>query len=43
MDLIEAMKARHSVRQYTDKPLGKEIIEELQREYGIGQNIARDE
>lgn len=32
MDLMEAMKARHSVRQYTDKPLGKEVIEELQAE-----------
>ena len=32
MDLIEAMKARHSVRQYMDKPLEKKAVEELQAE-----------
>ena len=32
MDLMEAMKARHSVRQYMDKPLEKKAVEELQAE-----------
>ena len=32
MELMEVMKARHSVRQYTDKPLGKEILDALQQE-----------
>ena len=32
MDLMEAMKARHSVRQYMDKPLKKKAVEELQAE-----------
>ena len=32
MDLIEAMNTRHSVRQYKNKPLGKEAICELQAE-----------
>ena len=32
MDLMEAMKARHSVRQYMDKPLEKKVVEELQAE-----------
>ena len=32
MDLMEAIKARHSVRQYTDRALEKEVIEELQSE-----------
>ena len=34
MDLMEAMKARHSVRQYMDKPLEKKAVEELQAEIG---------
>ena len=32
MDLMEAMKARHSVRQYMDKPLEKKAVEEPQAE-----------
>lgn len=32
MDLMEAMKARHSVCQYMDKPLEKKAVEELQAE-----------
>ena len=32
MNKIEAMKARHSVRQYTGQPLGKEEIQALQKE-----------
>lgn len=32
MNLIEAMNARHSVRQYKNKPLDTEIISELQTE-----------
>ena len=32
MELMEVMKMRHSVRQYTDKPLGKEILDALQQE-----------
>ena len=32
MDVMEAMKARHSVRQYMDKPLEKKAVEELQAE-----------
>ena len=32
MDLMEAMKARHSVRQYMDKSLEKKAVEELQAE-----------
>lgn len=32
MDLIEAMNTRHSVRQYKNKPLGKEAICALQAE-----------
>ena len=32
MDLMEAMKARHSVRQYTDRPLDREAVRKLQAE-----------
>lgn len=32
MNLTEAMNARHSVRQYTDKPLGTEVIAALEKE-----------
>ena len=35
MDLMEAIKARHSVRQYTDRALEKEVIEELQSEIAM--------
>lgn len=32
MDIMEAMKVRHSVRQYEEKPIGNGILEELQKE-----------
>lgn len=32
MDLKEAMKERHSVRQYEDRPLSEEIVAELKQE-----------
>ena len=32
MELIKAMKARHSVRQYTDKPIDGETLKALQEE-----------
>lgn len=32
MEIIEAIKQRHSVRQYTDKAINKEILAELQAE-----------
>ena len=32
MDLKEAMKERHSVRQYEDRPLEKSIVDELESE-----------
>ena len=32
MELIEAIKLRHSVRQYRDVPIEEEIIKELERE-----------
>lgn len=32
MDIMEAMRTRHSVRQYEKKPLTKEIISQLQAE-----------
>lgn len=32
MELLEAIKERHSVRQYQNKPLGEDIISELQKE-----------
>ena len=32
MEIMQAMKNRHSVRQYTDKPLDGQIIKELQAE-----------
>lgn len=32
MNLMEAMEARHSVRQYTEKPLGEEVLSALQSE-----------
>lgn len=31
MDLMEAIRARHSVRQYTDDPIAPELVYELQR------------
>ena len=44
MDLKEAMKERHSVRQYEDRPLGENVISELENEIkacnkGSGLNI----
>lgn len=35
MDLIEAMKRRHSVRQYTDKVLESDVISSLKEEIDI--------
>lgn len=35
MDLLEAINERHSVRQYTDKPLDAEVTAALQREIDI--------
>lgn len=32
MEITEVMKNRHSVRSYTDKPLGDEIVSELKKE-----------
>ena len=32
MNMTEVMKARHSVRQYIDKPLSKDVISALQKE-----------
>ena len=32
MELLEAIRCRHSVRQYTDRPLLREIIQELETE-----------
>lgn len=32
MDQLEAMKARHSVRQYQNKPLEADVISTLQKE-----------
>lgn len=32
MKIMEAMKERHSVRQYLDKPLEPEVISVLQKE-----------
>ena len=50
MDIMEAMRTRHSVRQYEKKPLTKEIISELQaeieacnRESGLHIQLVTDE
>ena len=32
MELLEAIRCRHSVRQYTDRPLPREIIQKLETE-----------
>lgn len=32
MELLEAMKRRHSVRQYTDRPIPAEVLAELEAE-----------
>lgn len=32
MELMEAIKARHSVRQYTDKPISQELFNALEKE-----------
>lgn len=31
MSITEAMKARHSVRQYKNQPIGTDIISDLQQ------------
>ena len=50
MDLIEAIRARHSVRQYKDKPLEGEVLSALQaeidtcnRESGLHIQLVTDE
>ncbi len=50
MDLTEAMRARHSVRSYTGKPIGGEtletlekLIEECNRESGLHIQLVRGE
>ena len=35
MELLEAIKARHSVRSYQDKPLSAEIVDKLKQEIDI--------
>ena len=35
MDLMEAMKARHSVRRYIDKPIDLEALKALQDEIAV--------
>ena len=32
MDLMEAMRARHSVRQYTDRPIADDAAQALEKE-----------
>ena len=32
MTIMEAIRQRHSVRQYTDKPLGEDVIRPLEEE-----------
>lgn len=50
MELMEAMRARHSVRSYTDRPIGGETldalekqIEECNRESGLHIQLVRNE
>lgn len=50
MDLKEAMKERHSVRQYEDRPLEKSIVDELEseiaacnKESGLNIQLVKDE
>ncbi|MBQ8624456.1 MAG: nitroreductase [Oscillospiraceae bacterium] len=38
MELLEAMKKRHSVRQYIDKPIEGEVLNELQKEIDACNN-----
>ena len=38
MELSEAMKQRHSVRQYTDKPVEAEALHALQEEIKACRN-----
>lgn len=35
MELMEAMKARHSVRSYTDKPIEADVLQALQAEIAV--------
>lgn len=32
MNILEAIESRHSVRSYTDKPIAKETLAELNKE-----------
>lgn len=50
MDIMEAMRARHSVRSYTDRPIEGEVLQELlaeidecNRESGLHIQLVRDE
>ncbi len=50
MNLMEAMRARHSVRQYVDRPLGAEVVGALEaeiaacnRESGLHVQLVLDE
>jgi len=40
MELIEAIKQRHSVRQYLDKEIPQDIIAELQAEMMLATKTA---
>ena len=41
MNIREAIKARHSVRQFTDKPLGEAEAARLREIIGSGGGISR--
>ena len=50
MDLMEAVRARHSVRNYTDRPIEGEVLKALEeeiaacnREAGLHIQLVRDE
>ena len=50
MDIMEAMRARHSVRSYTDKPIEGEtlqsleaLVDECNREGGLHIQLVRNE
>ncbi|MBO4917262.1 MAG: nitroreductase [Bacteroidales bacterium] len=50
MTLLEAIEARHSVRKYTDKPIGKDkiatlraAVEDINRESGLNIQLVLDE
>ena len=39
MDILEAMRARHSVRQYTTQPLSAAQVQRLQEEIDTNREI----